>query len=387
MRIAINLLLPATPGPLNYVDGFLGALSEAPGEHDFLVLLRRSIDWSPSYPLGDRMEIRRIALNAGYVPRVAYEQLLMPQVVFEWQADVLFCPFDIAPLLPRCAVLLAVRNPSPYLLKARRCELSFGETVKAWVHSWMARASGRIARRVFYPTRFASDLLGGLSNVPPEKRSVIFHGVDRDFWARPRDAAFLLARLNLKRRKYFLFVSRFYKYKRVGLLADAFVRWCKAGRAGDFKLVLVGRSFDAAFESMLLKQATIAGAEGRISILGHTLREDLASLYQNCAGFVFPSELETFGQPLAEAICSGVPVIACDLGFAREICGESALYFPAGDSVALERTLDALANDPGLWLRLAAATTHEARKFSWRREAEETLKLAESVGASVGPRG
>jgi len=66
----------------------------------------------------------------------------------------------------------------------------------------------------------------------------------------------------------------------------------------------------------------------RLSIycVGMIPANDMAGWYQNVDGIIFPSLMETLGLPHLEAMHWGCPVIASDLDFAHEVCGESALF-------------------------------------------------------------
>ncbi len=69
---------------------------------------------------------------------------------------------------------------------------------------------------------------------------------------------------------------------------------------------------------------------------GMIKREELLKLYRTSV-MLFPSYIETFGLPLAEACKAGIPVIAADTPFAREILSgyDKASFFKASDSKAL----------------------------------------------------
>lgn len=56
-----------------------------------------------------------------------------------------------------------------------------------------------------------------------------------------------------------------------------------------------------------------------IHYLGHIPQEEIFAYYKACDALVFPSYIETFGLPLAEAAMLGVPIIAADIPYAREV--------------------------------------------------------------------
>ena len=54
---------------------------------------------------------------------------------------------------------------------------------------------------------------------------------------------------------------------------------------------------------------------------------------------IFPSLCETLGLPLQEAMSAGLPVLAADLPYAREVCGDYASYFNPRDVDSIEKAI------------------------------------------------
>lgn len=64
------------------------------------------------------------------------------------------------------------------------------------------------------------------------------------------------------------------------------------------------------------------------------------SVYSQCDALFFPSLLETFSVSYLEAMKMGLPILTSDLDFAKEICGDAAIYFdPLSAKDALEKIL------------------------------------------------
>lgn len=59
--------------------------------------------------------------------------------------------------------------------------------------------------------------------------------------------------------------------------------------------------------------------------------DDIEALIAGAQAFVMPSHLESFGLPYYEAMAVGCPLVVADRDFAREACGDAALY-ASGDS-------------------------------------------------------
>lgn len=73
----------------------------------------------------------------------------------------------------------------------------------------------------------------------------------------------------------------------------------------------------------------------RVELVGHLPHADLRGLWARCRAIYFPTGLESFGFPLAEARVSGHPVIARDTAQNREIAGPALCGFIPHDMASL----------------------------------------------------
>lgn len=72
-----------------------------------------------------------------------------------------------------------------------------------------------------------------------------------------------------------------------------------------------------------------------LEFLGRIPYERVLSMYKSCDALVFPSYIETYGLPLIEAASLGVPIIAADLPYAREVLeGYDGVTFVSHDDVS-----------------------------------------------------
>jgi glycosyltransferase involved in cell wall biosynthesis len=84
----------------------------------------------------------------------------------------------------------------------------------------------------------------------------------------------------------------------------------------------------------------------RVELLGRRTHQELRDLQARSRALYFPTSLESFGWPLAEARVSGQPVIARDTAHNREIAGAALCGFATGDVASLRHaTALALARD------------------------------------------
>jgi glycosyltransferase involved in cell wall biosynthesis len=100
---------------------------------------------------------------------------------------------------------------------------------------------------------------------------------------------------------------------------------------------------------------------------------------------VLPSHAEGISNSMLEAMACGLPVVATDVGGARDVLGgdgEAGLVVPVGSSAALAEAITALADSPALRREIgAAARTVIEDRYDMKRVAARYLSLyAELVG-------
>jgi glycosyltransferase involved in cell wall biosynthesis len=133
----------------------------------------------------------------------------------------------------------------------------------------------------------------------------------------------------LRRRPFALFVGRLVPEKGVATLLKA---W-SGPEAPAVDLMVVGGG-------PLERQVAEAG--GRVKFLGKKSRSEVDELMRSASLLLFPSEwYEPFGLVVIEAFANGLPVLAADVGAAKELIdqGCTGFLFPPGDSQSLARAV------------------------------------------------
>ena len=83
------------------------------------------------------------------------------------------------------------------------------------------------------------------------------------------------------------------------------------------------------------------GCHPQVELVGHLPCSEVREMQARSRAIYFPTGLESFGYPLAEARVSGQPVIARDTAQNREIAGPALCGYAAGDSGSLRRAVEA----------------------------------------------
>ncbi len=207
--------------------------------------------------------------------------------------------------------------------------------------------------------------------VPAEKITVIYEAADPRFG--PRDALeqqTIRANYGLPP-AYFLYLGTIEPRKNLLRLLRAWEPLYLAGEAPP--LVIVGKRgwlSEPFFEAVERSPAR----EGLI-LTGYVLDDDLPALIAAATAFVFPSLYEGFGLPPLEAMACGTPVLCSDRSSLPEVVGDAALLFDPTDEEAIRAAMRRIWADEALREALRRRGMARAKRFSWRRTAEETLRL------------
>jgi glycosyltransferase involved in cell wall biosynthesis len=215
-------------------------------------------------------------------------------------------------------------------------------------------------------------------DIDPGKVTIAPLAVDEDFQPMDRaEAEAHLARHYGIQTPFLLFVSTLEPRKNVPGLLRAFAR---VKDSIPHKLVLVGNvgwNADEIFETV--EELRLGDRVVRPGYI--PTHSELAAFYSAADLFVFPTFYEGFGLPVLEALQCGCPVIASDNSSLPEVAGDAAAYVKADDAEGLARAIEELVSDPAKRAALAARGPEQARRFSWKHCAEQTLGVYRSVSA------
>ena len=173
--------------------------------------------------------------------------------------------------------------------------------------------------------------------------------------------------------KYVLFIGKRGLYKQFDTLLKAMLPIFE--QDNDIKILCAGGGKLSATEQQQLNDLKL---QDRIVQYNFNDNE-LFSIYQKAALFVFPSEYEGFGIPALESMVCGCPVILSNTSSLPEIAEDAALYFEPNDVNGLTIAIKEILYNASVRESLIAKGYKQAKKFSWKKMTEEYLETAREI--------
>lgn len=240
------------------------------------------------------------------------------------------------------------------------------------LRAWLQRQLLRHVDFAFTVSRQLKSDLERELRVPASRFEVLYNGVDVERFQYQRthgpapDASQSLLIGS---------VGRLVPVKNYALLLQAVARLAKAPSC---RLLLIGEGPERATLEQLAAQLGLAS---RVVFAGH--RDDVPQLLEKVDIFVLPSLSEGMSNTLLEAMASGLPVVASDVGGNREVIDpeRTGLLFPSGDVAALTGQLERLLESGELRARLGdAAALRVGIEFSMQAMLARYTELYRRVG-------
>jgi glycosyltransferase involved in cell wall biosynthesis len=217
----------------------------------------------------------------------------------------------------------------------------------------------RQARMLFAPNQELVELLQARTGRPCH---LMQRGVDAEM--------FTPAKRDPGERPFTIgYVGRLSAEKNVRLLAEVERALLARGLSG-FRFSVIGAGSESEWLRANMRQAEFPGI-----VKG----EDLARAYANMDVFAFPSETDTFGNVILEALASGVPAVVTSGGGPKYLVRSGVTGFVTAGDAAFIRSVLELMTDQATHERMRRAAREYACSISWDRVFERVYEAYASV--------
>ena len=365
IRVLVNGLHSKTGGGLTYLRNVLPLLAADPEVEISLCIHEDQKDLLPDGL--ENITVEPLSFRLGFWRLLIREQIELPRLARRIGAEVTFSPANYGPLGAPNPVILLRNALSVAFVERRPVKLLY------WALVYIGTAFSLMAcRRAIAVSNYARNSAGGLLNFLIDRIAVVPHGVSPMFSplnGQPR-----------RQEEFLLAVSDIYVQKNLRNLLLALARL--KHHYPRIRLKIAGSPVDEDYFRTLQRTVKEEGLEENVEFLGHVAPAQLVDLYRHCSVFVFPSSVETFGNPLVEAMACGAPIASSNTAAMPEVVGDAALFFDPSRVEDIVQTLDRLLKDDTLRRELGKRAAARARRYSWEQTAAETLEVIKEAAAS-----
>lgn len=148
-------------------------------------------------------------------------------------------------------------------------------------------------------------------------------------------------------------------------------------RGIDAKLRIIGSLADNAYYEQLKQKIASSTYREDISLDVNLPREELLRAYADAKLFVLHSREESQGIVFAEAMATGLPVVATKIGGIPYVVaeGKSGLLCPYGDVGAMTKNVTQLWTDEKQWQAFSCEAKAIVKEYEWGNIAEKICRL------------
>ena len=239
--------------------------------------------------------------------------------------------------------------------------------VKQFIYKWVIKIAASKSLEVITPSNYVKEDLMDFSHQPAKKFHVTYESADKI-----KGKAEPVKKLVGK--KFLMYTGRPTPHKNLDRLIEAY-ELIKI-KYPDLYLVLAGKK-DFNYEQT--EKAVKAKGIKNVVFTDFVSEGELRWLYEHCEAYVVPSLSEGFGLPGLEAMIHGAPVISSNATCLPEIYGNAAQYFDPLNIEDMADSINKVLSDSRLRDYLVERGFKQVEKYSWRRMAEETLKVYEKA--------
>ena len=235
------------------------------------------------------------------------------------------------------------------------------------------RSAEKFSRAIITGSQHTKNDLLEIYGIPESKVSVVYYACNKAIFNRippdPELLRTLQAKLGIDR-PYIVHHGVIKPSKNLRRLIQAFRLLRERNKNLDVDLVLAG-PLGFEYEDVLAE----ARGHPQVLLAGTLTEQDLGVLVKGATLAVIPSLYEGFCLPMIETMACGVPTIASNASCLPEVSGSVLRYFNPESVEEMAACMEEVLEDNQLRAELSEEGIARARRFDWRRCAQETLAV------------
>ena len=321
--------------------------------------------------LKDSENVHIIVIGESFYP--VWEQITLPRAVKKYNLDILHCTSNTAPIF--CKIPLVLTLHDIIFLEPRDKNNKSVYQNMGWLYR--RKVVPKILERclrIITVSNFEKQNIIDKLNIPEKRMAMIYNGYNE--WFKPfRDVADIY-KSYIEKPGYFFFLGNTDPKKNTERTLIAYSKYLEQSA---IKRKLLMADLDREYLDGIIERNHIENIREQIVMPGYIVNSDLPYIYNSAFAFLYTSLRESFGIPLLEAMACGTPVITSNTSSMPEIAGNEAILINPDSPKEITEQMLRLETDEDYYNTQKEIGLKRAELFSWRKTAEQLLKLYETV--------
>lgn len=367
MRIAVDARLINESGIGRYIRNLLENLAAIDSKNEYFLLLKNKDLNRFSY--GKNFA----SIEADFNWYSVTEQLKLPKLLDSLRLDLTHFPHFNVPLFYRGKFVVTIHDLIHQHFQMKRATTLDPLTyqIKQFGYRKVFKFAVEKSEEIIVPSLFVKNQIKKEWGIDENKITVTNEAVEDNIVVLKNKLTKkvqlkLLEKIGVKK-PYIFYVGNAHPHKNVESLIEAFQNIKKD--FPDLNLVLSGA------DHYFWRRVKFGFTGPDIIYTGFVTDEVLAVLFSNAEMFVMPSLEEGFGIPILESFACGCPVVCSDLGSLKEVGGDVCTYFNPKNIDDIAEKIKMVLGDEKLKKTMIQKGEKRHKQFSWKKLAEETLKI------------
>jgi glycosyltransferase involved in cell wall biosynthesis len=317
-----------------------------------------------------------VELEGGSYPN--WEQRALPKAALKDGCDILHCTSNTAPIRSKVPLVVTLHDiiymeKNPLTQKGFTTYQKFGNFYRRFVVPRIIKKSKRIITVSNYEKNRIAEFFG----LKDKRLVAIYNGVSEHFiktenqeWLNQMKTKYELPN------KFLFFIGNTDPKKNTPGVLKAFSSFIKQS---EEKIPLVMPDYNRDHLNAILEQIGDKDLINHIHLTGYIDNKELPAIYNLCEIFLYPSNRESFGIPMLEAMRCGVPVITSNTSSMPEVSGGAAYIVNPAEPEEITNGIFTLLKDDKMRAELVSKGYENAKKFSWENMAKDVLSLYNNV--------
>ena len=314
-------------------------------------------------------------IELNYPTYPLWEQWALPRAAKKYKVDILHCTSNTAPIW--CDVPLVLTLHDIIFLEPRN-----RQNQKLSRYQDMGRTYRRLVvpniinhcKKIITVSDFEKNNILNHFHLETKKIVMLYNSYDdtfclQDHWQRDISKY-------IKNSGYFLILGNTDYRKNTERMIIAYAKYLKCS---EIKRQLLVTCLSQKYINRILAENGIESIKEQIVLTDYLPFADLPSIYHHAFCFLFASLREGFGIPILESMACGTPVITSNTSSMPEVAGQDAILVNPEDNEEITNMMLRLETDDAFYEQQKQIGLERAKHFSWKKTAENLLKIYHDV--------